>query len=63
MYARKETMRIRFTLDITRTPKPEPTDTDTDPPFVQDNGYAHIERNPEYFQTGFTVQPDYDDRR
>jgi hypothetical protein len=56
-------MRIRFTLDITRTPKPEPTDTDTDPPFVQDNGYAHIERNPEYFQTGFTVQPDYDDRR
>lgn len=49
-------MRIRFTLDITRTPKPEPAPAD-EPDFINNQGFAHLERNEESIPLGFTGNP------
>jgi hypothetical protein len=54
-------MRIRFTLDITRTPRPDPTEA----PDIYDLSGASVERAGEQ-SLGFQVQPPNDpayDRR
>lgn len=49
-------MRIRFTLDITRTPKPAPPIDEPEPDFINNQGYSHIE-NAHQQVLGFTPNP------